>query len=69
MPAQQAAEVGRCRLKRVEPRLESAWCQLLKLRCDQLLSRFAFSFNLRPYLESVKSATDKVKDMFGMKKE
>ena len=41
----------------------------MKLRCDQLLSRFAFSFNLRPYLESVKSATDKVKDMFGMKKE
>jgi hypothetical protein len=41
--------VGRCKLKRVESRVESAWFERLKLRYDKLLSSFAFNFNLRRY--------------------
>jgi hypothetical protein len=32
-----SAEVRRCRLKPVEPRLESAWFERLKLNCDGLV--------------------------------
>jgi len=41
--------VGRCRLKRVETRVESAWFQRLKLGYDEPLSNFAFILNLRRY--------------------
>ena len=46
-----AAKVRRCRLKLVETRVESAWCQHLKVKYeyDNLLSSFAFKFNLRHY--------------------
>jgi hypothetical protein len=37
------------RLNPVDSRFESAWFQLLKLKCDELLSSFAFNFNLRRY--------------------
>jgi len=29
--------------------IQSAWCQHLKLKCDELLSSFAFNCNLRRY--------------------
>ena len=29
---------------------ESAWFQRLKLKCDELLSNFAFNFNMRCYI-------------------
>ena len=29
--------------------VESAWFQLLKVKCDELLSSFAFNFKLRRY--------------------
>ena len=32
--------------------IESAWFQRLKLECDELLSSFAFNFNLRRYGEA-----------------
>jgi len=32
------------------PRVESAWFQRLKLKCDEPLSIFAFNFNLRCYI-------------------
>jgi len=32
-----------------ESRVESAWCLRLKLKCDELLSSFAFNFNVRRY--------------------
>jgi hypothetical protein len=41
------AKGGRCNLKGVEPRVESAWFHRLKLEYDELLSSFAFNFNLR----------------------
>jgi len=41
------AVVGRCRLNPVEARLERDWHQCLKLKYDELLSSFAFNFNLR----------------------
>jgi transmembrane 9 superfamily protein 3 len=44
-------EVGRYRLVPVQPRIESARSQRLKLSCDELLSSFAFDFNLRRFLE------------------
>ena len=36
----------------VETRVDSVWCQLLKLKYDNRLSRFAFNINLRPYSEN-----------------
>ena len=47
--AEEDNEVGRCRLKRVETRVESAWFQRLKLGYDEPLSNFAFILNLRRY--------------------
>ena len=41
--------VGRCRLKPVEPRTETAWFQRLKLKCDESLLRFALNFCVRRY--------------------
>jgi len=41
-------EVGRCRFKPVEARVASAWFQRLTLHHDELLSRLAYRFNLRP---------------------
>jgi len=41
--------VGRCRFKRVETSVESAWFQRLKLEYDELLSNLAFNLNLRRY--------------------
>ena len=46
-------KVGRCILNRVESRVENAWFQRLKLKCDTLLSNIAFNFNLRRYTEVV----------------
>jgi len=39
--------VGRCMLKPVDTRVESAWVQLLKLIYDKLLSTDAFNSHLR----------------------
>ena len=36
---------------RVETRVQSAWLQRLKLKCDKLLSGYAFEFNLRRYIK------------------
>ena len=44
-------EVGRCMLNPVEARVETNCFQLLKLKDDEPLSKFAFSFNLRHYIE------------------
>jgi hypothetical protein len=42
--------VGRCELTPVDtPQLESAWMQTLNLKCDILVSKFAFKFNLCRY--------------------
>jgi len=41
--------VERCKLKPVETRVETAWCQRLKLKYDELLSSFGFNFTLRRY--------------------
>jgi len=41
--------VGRCKLKPVETRVESAWFQRLKLKYDTPVSEFAFKFKLRRY--------------------
>jgi len=38
--------VRRCKLKRVETRAETAWCQRLTLGCDKPVSSFASTFNL-----------------------
>ena len=43
-----SASVGRCKLTRVQIRVDSAWCQSLILTWDTLRSRFGFNFNLRP---------------------
>jgi hypothetical protein len=42
--------VRRCRLKPVALRVGSAWCQRLQMNCDELVSTFAFNFNLRRYM-------------------
>jgi len=41
---------------RVEPGVESAWLQPLKLKYDELLSIFAFDFELRPYATAPRRA-------------
>ena len=41
--------VGRRKVNGLESRVESAWFQRLKLKCDELVSSFAFNFKLRPY--------------------
>ena len=53
-------KAGRCNLKPVEARVESAWFQLLKLKYDELLSNSAFEFNSRRYMAVPHS------DAFGM---
>jgi len=35
----------------VDPKVDPAWLQLLKLKHDKLLSNVAFNFSLRPYSE------------------
>ena len=40
-------EVGRCRLTRGRPQVHRAWFQLLKQKCGEQVSNFAFNFNLR----------------------
>jgi len=42
-------QVGRCKSKTVETRVETAWLKLLKLKYDVPLSSFVFDFNLRQY--------------------
>jgi dsRNA-specific ribonuclease len=45
--------VGRCRFESIKTRVQSAAgvCnQRLELKCDEVLSNFAFNFNLRRYL-------------------
>jgi Cu+-exporting ATPase len=49
--------VGRCRMKPIEPLVESAWFQRLKLTCDTPLSKFALNFNLRHYIMGVSIAS------------
>jgi hypothetical protein len=41
-------------LNGVDPELESAWFQPLNLKCDLLVSKFAFKFNLYRYATDVK---------------
>jgi len=45
-----ALKVGPCKSKPYANRVESAWLQRLKLKYDELLSNFAFNFNLRRYI-------------------
>jgi hypothetical protein len=49
-PLVQLMTVGRCKLKPVETRVESAWFQLLKLEYHKLLSMVTINFNLRRYM-------------------
>jgi hypothetical protein len=42
-------QVGRCRSKRDETSIESAWFQRLKLMYDELLSSVAMNINLSRY--------------------
>jgi hypothetical protein len=39
-------------LKPVEPRVNSVWSLRLNLICDEVVSTFAFKFNLRRYTEA-----------------
>ena len=57
----------RCTLKQVEPRVESAWFNCLKLNCDQLVSSFDFKFKLRRYTK-VSYARESSTDGGGKKK-
>jgi hypothetical protein len=43
-------------LNRVETRAEIAWCALLKLTCEALLSSFAFGLNLCRYVKEKEAA-------------
>jgi len=47
-------KVRRCMFKPIEPRVESAWFQRsnLKANWDELVSSFAFNFNLRHYIKA-----------------
>ena len=49
----QGAMVGRCKLNSVEACVERDSFQRLKLKCGELLSIFAFNFNLRRYTKEV----------------
>jgi hypothetical protein len=40
-------------LKSVDPRVETACFQRLKLKCDEPLSSFAFKFDLRHYKQEL----------------
>ena len=42
--------VGRGRLTPDSPRVDRAWCQRLKPKCDEPISNFAFISNLRRYI-------------------
>ena len=50
-------KVRRCRLEQVEPRVESAWFQRLKLSLDKLVSSCAFNVNLRRYTKAFSSGS------------
>lgn len=54
LEAQRTAVVGCCSCKAVVTRVESAWCQRLKLNCDEAVSSFAFSVNVRRYAEEAR---------------
>ena len=41
--------VGWCKLKPLQARVETPGFQRLLLKCDELISSFAFNFNLRLY--------------------
>ena len=43
-----SAKVGRCRLKGLGTRVESAWCQRLKHECDDTGSKLCFQIQLAP---------------------
>jgi len=38
------------RVDRIKPTLKARGAEPLKLKCDELLSNFAFNFNLRRYI-------------------
>ena len=40
----------------VDPQLESAWFEPLKLKCEKLVSTLCFHFNLYHYLMGIASA-------------
>ena len=46
-------KVSRCNLKRIETRVESTRFHRLKLKCDELLSNFAFNIKLRRCTEEL----------------
>jgi len=50
-------KVGRCRLTASKPvlKVQCLWFQRLKLQYDELLSNFAFNFNLRRYIKAASS--------------
>jgi len=53
-----AVEVGWCKLNPVEARVDSDWLQRLISICDKHVSRFAFNFNSRPYMEAARLFTE-----------
>jgi len=50
------AQVGRCRLKPVHPKLKGAWFQRLKLKCNTLDLSLVLNFNVRRYTQAVTDA-------------
>jgi hypothetical protein len=48
--------VGLYKLNAVEPWLESAWFQTLNLKCDILVSKFAFKCNLYHFTSAPRRA-------------
>jgi hypothetical protein len=48
-----SAQVGLYKLNAVDPALESAWFQPLNLKCDILVSKFAFKCNLYRYTQDL----------------
>jgi len=71
-----AFKVGRCRLTLSNPRrkrLEAPRVNLLTLKCDELLSTFAFTFNLRRYskcdelIEAMEDLRNKLVPTFAIK--
>jgi hypothetical protein len=41
----------------MNPTLKAPGCKRLKLKCDELLSNFAFKFNLRRYIKTLDGVT------------
>jgi len=53
-------EVGWCRFNHVETSVETAWFHCFKLEYGDKLSKFAFKFNVRRYIEALEAAINGV---------